>query len=287
MLRVSSEEREVWDEQRAKEVYAWFGAAYYFSEVLHRQLANMYALRLRMSTDLVVRPRIEEELRRACEMTLGQLIAATQDLVRPERADALQEALQRRNFLAHHFWYDQIRLMTSAEGMDTLIAELQEHAEFFQRLDESITADFDHDLPLGGFTEKQIAHALADVMAGKPSDPLPKKRYLRRTERIVRAWITETRNPAYPIFESEDGALWQLADIGLAWAPYDSLAQEWAPHPFQTCLPATCAPRPVDAQPWKYTLRFGNRGIVRVRRDPQSGLVRVATKVLTAEPRGR
>jgi hypothetical protein len=271
------------NDEQTKEVYAWFGAAYYHSEVLHRQLSIMFALRIRASTTLVVRSRYEEQLRRAFDMTLGNLVVATSELVDAEHANALEEAVQRRNFLAHHFWYDRAPLLASEDGMERLIRELKEHAQFFLELDEAVTSAFEARTAHLGLSQEQYEQTLAELPSGQPPAPLPSKRYLRKTENIVRAWIPNANNRAYLVLETDDGLLLQLADLGLAWAPYDSPAAEWTRHPLQGCLPAACRPRPVDAKPWEYTLRLETRAIIRIRLDKENGRIRVATKVFDRE----
>jgi hypothetical protein len=89
-------------EEEVKEVYARFGLAYYFSEVLHRGLCNAYALAPFESEEDVNRLRIEERLDLAWSTTLGQIAQHMEETGLPEDLiDRLGKAVDKRNSLAH------------------------------------------------------------------------------------------------------------------------------------------------------------------------------------------
>lgn len=121
-----------------KEVYAQFGLAYYHAEVLYRGLCNLYCASQTPPTGPVTRHRVEEHLRTASEMTLGQLLPKLEPLLPPPLPARLADALERRNFIAHHFWYERIHLITTLTGIDAMVAELAQDTELFQELDREI-----------------------------------------------------------------------------------------------------------------------------------------------------
>ena len=105
--------------EEVKELYARFGLAYYLAEVLHRGLCNLYCLSQIPAGGPVTRPRVEEHLRTAFETTLGQLIRKLQPVLHSALLPQLERAVDRRNFIAHHFWYERSPLMRSAEESKT------------------------------------------------------------------------------------------------------------------------------------------------------------------------
>ena len=66
-----------------KEVYARFGLAYYHAEVLYRGLCNLYCALQVPPDGPVTRYRVEEHLRTAFEMTLGQLLPRLETILPP------------------------------------------------------------------------------------------------------------------------------------------------------------------------------------------------------------
>jgi len=69
--------------------------------------------------------------------TLGRLLADTRKRVRFEKGaeELLVTALERRNFLAHHFFKKRAEDFMSRAGRDQMIAELDEICERFRRAD--------------------------------------------------------------------------------------------------------------------------------------------------------
>jgi len=91
-----------------RELYARFGLAYYHSEVLHRGLCIILAMSDLPRRDLVTRPRVEELLSHAFSLTLGDVIGELAGKIPGEYSTNLDEACKKRNFLAHHFWFDRV-----------------------------------------------------------------------------------------------------------------------------------------------------------------------------------
>lgn len=127
------------DDDLIREVYARFGLAYYLSECLHRELCMILAWSELPSRDQITRPRVEERLAHAFSLTLGDVTARLERVLPAELRGDLREAVDRRNFLAHQFWFERAHLMFSVEDIRALIAELNEDAELFDRLDTKIS----------------------------------------------------------------------------------------------------------------------------------------------------
>ena len=95
------------DEEFIKEVYAWFGLAYYHSECLHRELCNIYALSNFRNKSEMTTPRVEEKLAYAYKLTLGQIRDELKNIIPNDLFLKLNDGVEKRNYLAHHFFTEQ------------------------------------------------------------------------------------------------------------------------------------------------------------------------------------
>ena len=95
-------------------------------------------------------------------------------------------------------------------------------------------------------------------------EPLLQKRKLRKQERIVRVWqfnLADTGKPL--VFESDDGQLWQLCDVGLGWTYYNEVGSNWQENEIiAQYLPAAINPRPEGSKPWHYEFKLGKGAIL-------------------------
>src|SRR5437867_12258502 len=91
-------------EELTKEVYSHFGLTYYFSECLHRQLCNMYILSGFRDRNQITQLRIKEKMKYAYSLTLGQVADLVLEFIPLELQPKLSDLVEKRNFLAHHFW---------------------------------------------------------------------------------------------------------------------------------------------------------------------------------------
>jgi hypothetical protein len=257
-------------EEMTKEVYAFFGRAYFLSECVHRGLCNLYALLSFRSKSDITGPRLEEKLKQAFSLTLGQIAEKARPFLPETIQIELDKAIERRNYLAHHFWFERCHLMPSPEGLEELRSELIELANLFRKLDQDIENFLEPKFRVYGIDDTLIQLCLDDVMKGKPMDPLPDKRYPKKQERIVRAWnIRHEDGKMTIIFESDDGILWQLCDVGLGWSIYQKPESTWEiEKKLAKYLPATINPRPQISEPWNYSFQLSAKAVFWVARKP-------------------
>jgi hypothetical protein len=251
-----------------KEVFAQFGAAYYHSEVLHRGLCNIYALATFGRAEDVTRPRIEEKFAVAFSLTLGQMVEKTKELFPSDLQQRLEVALDRRNYLALHFWFERSPLMFSEQGLLELRQELLELTDLFSELDEAITEYFKPKRQAMGLTDESIQESFDKLIAGEPDEPFISQRLLKKREHIVRAWDVKVGdNLIAQIFETEDGCLWQFCDVGLGWTHFEKPAPDWAINErLQKYLPANINPRPPITEPWNYAFNLAKGVVLWVKR---------------------
>ena len=250
-----------------KEVYARFGLAYYYSECLHKTLCHIYALASFQDSKDITRPRVEEKLAYTYSLTLGQVKDEIKGLIPEELFSQLDEGVGKRNFLAHHFWFERVHLMFSMTGLDRILQELDEYTSLSQRLDEMASTYLEAQTKKFGLTDEILQTCLDEVISGKPMEPLPQKRKLRKQEHIVRAWEFNVADVGKPlVFESTDGQLWQLCDVGLGWTYYNEVKPDWQENEIiAQYLPADINPRPKDSKPWHYEFKLGKGAVFWVR----------------------
>jgi len=242
-----------------KEVYARFGLAYYHGEVLHRGLCNFYCLSQLPSSGPVTGPRVEEHLQTAFDSTLGQLLERLKPLLPPTLQPKFRLALERRNFIAHHFWYERVHLMTSLSGIEAMVEELSRDTELFSELDkevEKLTEPFHGRMNI---TPELFNRALAETLSGEACEPLIQQRKPKKEEIVVGVFDVPTASGrTVLVFQTEDGLLWQLCDAGLGWSPYEVVEASWCKaRKFIDLVPAKINPRPKTSAPWTFEIQFG------------------------------
>jgi len=271
-------------EEMTKEVYARFGSAYFFSECVHKGLCNLFALLSFRSKSDITAPRFEEKLNQAFSLTLGQIAEKVRPLLPDTLQTDLDKAIKRRNYLAHHFWFERCHLMPSLEGLEELRSELIDIAALFRKLNHDIENFLQPKLSAYGIDDALTQLFLDEVMAGKPMDSLPNKRYPKKQERIVRAWNIRSEDGKLTIiFESDDGILWQLCDVGLGWSVYDKPEPGWEiDEKLQKYLPATMNPRPQISEPWNYSFQLSAKAVFWVARKKDEPIFRCGIKTNSA-----
>jgi hypothetical protein len=153
---------------------------------------------------LVSRPRFEEILVRSYSLTLGQVAEKLNESVDQGLFDRLTNAVKKRNFLAHHFWFERCHLMYSETGLSELRRELSEMSSLFNNLDSEVTEITFARMKALGISDEKVTNALEVILAGEPMESLPSLRLPKKQERIVRAWDVPMPNGSTLVFQSED-----------------------------------------------------------------------------------
>lgn len=255
-----------------RELYARFGLAYYSSECLHKELCNTLAIVTFQKTEDVTKPRLEEKLSYAYSLSLGSVVEALRKYLSEDFSEdfyiELNQIVDKRNFLAHFFWFERAHLMFTKSGILKMIEELDAYYLDFHKLDKKVDTYFGFKKKVWGLTEELLQSALDECIAGKPMDPLPEKRKLKKQERLVKVWEwSDLDGPKALFFETDDGCLWQLCDVGLGWTDFESIQPEWQLHPIiNKYLPANINPRPKVTKSWNYEFLLAHGMALWVRR---------------------
>jgi len=129
------------ESEQIKEVYARFGLAIYQAQCLERQLAILLSTEYGPGPTRMTRDQYDELLHSFFQKTLGSLINHLRKSIEiPDDLESiLTETLKKRNWLAHHYFWEKAGQFMTAEGRITMIRELQSIADSFNRIDQQLT----------------------------------------------------------------------------------------------------------------------------------------------------
>ncbi len=251
-----------------KEVYAQFGLAYYLGEVIHRGVCHLY-LGLHCHDQGMTRLRIEELMREAYAETLGGILNKVRHALSADLETRLGWALEKRNYLAHHFWFDEVHQLSTAEGAHELAEQLAEIIAKFDSINEELDRIVRADLQRRGITDETLAKMFEDV-SRSPMEPLPMQRKPKKQEVVIAVYEIDIPGRGTTlVFETDDHALWELCDVGLGWSKHAGVENGWrAAEPFRDLLPARISPRPETTAPWDYDIALGSKAMLIVRLAP-------------------
>jgi len=250
-------------------MYTEFGLTYYFSEVLCQGLGIFYALMSFKNINDATRPRLEEKLVEAQSLTLGVVIGKVKPLISISLQTKLDQALEKRNYLAHQFWYEHAYDMAVASGVIKLIAELRQNRELFEKLDNKILELTTQRLKQIGLTEGTIEEYLQRGLAGEIEDPLPLKVPLsKKMVRIIEVYDIVLDNESIAlVFLTDDKQFLQFCDIGLGWSNFTQIQPNWkVNNVLKQYLPASIVPRPQVNDPWNYEFNLPKNSVLWVKK---------------------
>ena len=210
------------NDELIKEIFALFGLAYYESEALHKGLCHLHALSTFDKSESITSPRLDEKLSTAYSSTLGTIIKETKDFLPEPIYKQLEHGLNKRNFLAHHFWFERVHLLFSEKGLAELQDELNTLVQFFNDLNNTIT-EYLRPIRISlGLTDEIIQQMSYEILLGLHDENQITQRKLQKQERVINAYDVKINDGLIAqIFETDDGCLWQFCDVGLGWSIFE------------------------------------------------------------------
>jgi hypothetical protein len=210
--------------------------------------------------------RVDELLSEAYAKTLGVLVANLSEALPEALVSKLCEAVEKRNYLAHYFWFEQLHLISTSEGAYKLVEQLSAYAEEFHSIDGEIQNLARGCLSRLGITDEMLAETLREA-SHEPIEPLHQQRRLKKEELVIAIYqVPIPEGGTTLVFETDDHVLWQLCDIGLGWTHFDRVGPDWQePELFRSILPARVRPRVETAVPWQYDIGIGIKAVLVVR----------------------
>jgi hypothetical protein len=135
----------------AREIYAHFGLAFYYSNVLEHGIANaIFVLELldkrrEITTGQEWETLVDDHFDASFAQTLGRLKNAV--VRHSERSSVLaglmadlDKCVEERNFLAHHFWREYAVQWVTADGREAMIERLEGARDLFSATDRKLEA---------------------------------------------------------------------------------------------------------------------------------------------------
>ncbi len=169
------------EEEEVREVYARFGLAAYGAQCLEQELIGAL-----IYLDLLPKKRgnletkewealfdsyTEEQSKR----TLGKMISILEDItaIPPNLSESLSYALEKRNWLIHHYFRDRVIYFNSSEGRARMIAELDEITEIFRYADSLLEELFKPVRMKYGITDEVLAQSIAELRSKSVDKDVP------------------------------------------------------------------------------------------------------------------
>lgn len=129
------------DHDDPKEVYAFYGLAMYTAQLLEYSMLNLSAGLFMTKAPVITRQVFDAAFMDLDRKTLGELLKAARGLMSiPTDIDVvLVDALEKRNYLVHHFFRTHAEIFPHEQGRRQMLTELQSLTSAFQRADELAT----------------------------------------------------------------------------------------------------------------------------------------------------
>lgn len=154
------------ESSQIREVYAQFGLTIYQVQCFERTLAILLSIVYGPDPQKVTRLQYERLLGRHFQKTLGNLINQLRKFVTisQQLEITLSKALQKRNWLIHHYFWERAITFVGEEGRESMIEELQGVAKFFEDVDSKFTAIVEEYGKKQGITEEVIQRTIQKLI---------------------------------------------------------------------------------------------------------------------------
>jgi hypothetical protein len=154
------------ESDQIKEVYTQFGLVMYQVQCFERTLAILLITAYVPDLQRITRAQYEELLGRYFQRTLGNLINQLREFVTiPRQLETiLSRALQKRNWLVHHYFWERGITFMKEDGRESMIRELREIAQFFEGIDLRLTKIVEKWTRKQGITEETIQRRIQKLI---------------------------------------------------------------------------------------------------------------------------
>ena len=144
--------------EQNREVFARFGLAMYQAQCLERQLAIILATKHSPDPSRVAPEELEETFELQFSKTFGKLVEEIGKLVQlsDDECGRLNEALVKRNWLAHRYFWERAYDILTERGRAKMIQELQEVSDFLSSLDAVFTCRTFNIIERFGISEQTV-----------------------------------------------------------------------------------------------------------------------------------
>jgi hypothetical protein len=147
-------------------VYAEFGIAMYNAQCLEREFAISLARVYYSGPNRITWAQFLNFLDSNYKKTLGKLIFEMRKTtsIPSDMESTLMEALKKRNWLVHDYFWDRAGHFLTAEGRELMINELRDTTNFLSQIDEELTVVNRAWATSKGVTEEMRRESLEDLI---------------------------------------------------------------------------------------------------------------------------
>ncbi|MGB9929811.1 MAG: hypothetical protein ACPK85_15665 [Methanosarcina sp.] len=151
---------------RIREVYAYFGLTMFHIQCLERTLSMLGATVYNSNVDNITRSQFDSILEVNFKKTLGQMITQIKKSVDlPDNfEEKLTDALKKRNFLAHHYFWERAMKFSHTCGQEEMIAELSQLSIYFEDMDRELDLVLRKWMKAKGITEDKIYNIMGNLL---------------------------------------------------------------------------------------------------------------------------
>ena len=164
--------------EQNREVFARFGLAMYHAQCLERQLAIILASKYGPDPSRLSSTEFEKILEDLFRRSLGQLVSniTTLSALSDDDEERLKKALEKRNWLAHRYFWDRAVELLSERGRAAMISELQDTAHLFDSLDKFFTGKTFEWGASFGFTQELVDKEMMRLIGDRKYSSSPTRR---------------------------------------------------------------------------------------------------------------
>lgn len=162
--------------EHVKEVYARFGLAVYYAQVLEHGLVNALVI-LDLIPSRRHRARSSEEwgaevdafMDRHFEATMGRMMKNLRDVtqVGADLENLLRDALKKRNWLVHDYFRERASEFMSSAGREQMLREVDECRDLFQAADQGLEGIVAPLRSKAGITDELLEREYQRMLAGR------------------------------------------------------------------------------------------------------------------------
>jgi len=144
--------------QQRREAFALYGLAMYHAQCFEKSLVIIVSIAYNkkyFKSDFEQRENLFND---SFKKTAGQLLSKLKKMIRvsDDLEDVLVEAVKKRNWLTHnYFWENSLSIITT-EGREKMINDLQELSNYFSKMDERMVEIYQKVFNKMGLTEDVV-----------------------------------------------------------------------------------------------------------------------------------
>jgi hypothetical protein len=157
---------------RIREVYAYYGLTVYHIQCLERTLAMLCTTVYNPNADHITQSQYDSILENNFKKTLGQLITQIKKSVDlpDDFEEKLTDALEKRNFVAHHYFWKHAMKFSHTRGQEEMLAELTQLSTYFENMDRELTLVQRKWSNAKGVTDDAIYQVMGDMLLSEIKD---------------------------------------------------------------------------------------------------------------------